>query len=203
MDYPTSPNILVTNKRYRISMLVDDFGMNVRQFHALNPGYRNKQYLHKGSNFIVTNQPRSLKSVNGLFLSTTNQYKPLKLSTPQQSELPIYAQVSQKPDNFHDSNGNLVAIKVHRGMTISHFKRWFGLSKRDLEKYNAGLPHGLIAGQSIKVPADKILRKRYKVRNGDTLGKIAQRFRISIKRLKLSNGLRSSIIYKGQWLQVW
>lgn len=45
--------------------------------------------------------------------------------------------------------------------------------------------------------------KTYKVRRGDTLGKIAQRFGVSVAQLRRWNGLRSShLIYPGQQLAV-
>lgn len=42
----------------------------------------------------------------------------------------------------------------------------------------------------------------YRVKNGDTLGKIAGKYRVSVSRLKTWNGLKSSHIYVGQKLQI-
>ena len=42
----------------------------------------------------------------------------------------------------------------------------------------------------------------YRVKNGDTLGKIAGKYRVSVSRLKAWNGLKSSHIYVGQKLQI-
>ncbi len=42
----------------------------------------------------------------------------------------------------------------------------------------------------------------YRVKSGDTLGKIAGKYRVSVSRLKAWNGLKSSHIYVGQKLQI-
>ena len=42
----------------------------------------------------------------------------------------------------------------------------------------------------------------YRVKNGDTIGKIAGKYRVSVSRLKAWNGLKSSHIYVGQKLQI-
>ena len=42
----------------------------------------------------------------------------------------------------------------------------------------------------------------YRVKSGDTLGKIAGKYRVSVSQLKAWNGLKSSLIYVGQKLQI-
>ena len=42
----------------------------------------------------------------------------------------------------------------------------------------------------------------YRIKNGDTLGKIAGKYRVSVSRLKTWNGLKSNYIYVGQKLQI-
>ena len=42
----------------------------------------------------------------------------------------------------------------------------------------------------------------YRVKSGDTLGKIAGKYRVSVSRLKTWNGLKSNHIYVGQKLQI-
>ena len=42
----------------------------------------------------------------------------------------------------------------------------------------------------------------YKIKSGDTLGKIAVKYKVSINQLKAWNGLKSSHIYVGQKLQI-
>ena len=42
----------------------------------------------------------------------------------------------------------------------------------------------------------------YRVKNGDTLGKIAGKYRVSVSRLKTWNGLKNNHIYVGQKLQL-
>jgi len=42
----------------------------------------------------------------------------------------------------------------------------------------------------------------YRVKSGDTLGKIAAKYKVSVSRLKTWNGLKNSRIYAGQKLQI-
>ena len=42
----------------------------------------------------------------------------------------------------------------------------------------------------------------YKIKEGDTLGGIAKKFRISVKQLKAWNGLKSDIIRAGKTLKI-
>lgn len=73
----------------------------------------------------------------------------------------------------------------------------------DLSKDDCVLPEDAVRTpakmQAVKTkPAGKI----YRVSRGDTLLEISQRFGVSVKRIKLLNRLRSSVIYRGQKLRL-
>ena len=75
--------------------------------------------------------------------------------------------------------------------------------------YRIWLPESLSVDQQAiaAVPKVKLRRvasagKTYKVRRGDTLGKIARKFRVSLPKLKKLNNLRGHRIYPGQKLKL-
>ena len=94
----------------------------------------------------------------------------------------------------------------------------FGISVKKLLKVNKiKNPKRLRVGQKLYIPVKRKLRKKttkkvkgsksryncqyvYKVRNGDALSLIANKFKVSVKDIKRWNNLKSSRIYAGQKL---
>jgi membrane-bound lytic murein transglycosylase D len=105
-------------------------------------------------------------------------------------------------------------VKVHRGDTIYTVARHNGVNAKDLARWNGiSLHDHLHAGQSLSVLVDKadagssgsatrrvarngataasddqLKRINYEVRKGDTLAKIATRYRVSVHQIKSWNG---------------
>jgi len=77
---------------------------------------------------------------------------------------------------------------------------------KTLKSYNKLKRNTVYIGQKIKLPnaTSKVSSKpRYhKVRRGDTLSEIAQKYNVSIRYLKSANKLRSENIQLGQRLKV-
>lgn len=104
--------------------------------------------------------------------------------------------------------------RVKRGETFSHIAKRYGISVASLKSANRGVSASrLQIGQRIRIPggagaiAASTARKSsgtrfYSVRRGDNLSEIADRYNLSVKRLKSLNGLRSSTIRPGQKLRV-
>ena len=94
---------------------------------------------------------------------------------------------------------------VRPGDTLSTIAERHGVSSRKLRALNA-MRRGdlLLAGQKIKLPAGaRTAPKHYRVRVGDTLSEIAQRFGLSSRELMAYNDLRNGHrIYAGQVLAV-
>ena len=96
---------------------------------------------------------------------------------------------------------------VKRGDTLSEIATRFSVRTRDLRRWNS------LAGSRIHVGETLQLQDTgdasggrgtvtYRVRSGDTLGEIAQQFRVSTRELRAWNGLSSSRIVVGQTLTV-
>ena len=106
------------------------------------------------------------------------------------------------------------AYTVKNGDTLSHIASRYGTSVKTLVALNnlPGNGNAIYAGEVLKLPGKKTTsaakrsqlgRVTYVVKPGDTISKIAKRFKCSQANLLAANGLRaSSRIYAGKPLQV-
>ncbi len=98
-----------------------------------------------------------------------------------------------------------VVYRVRRGDTLSEIAQRFGVSVRDLKRWNNLSSNTIRVGQRLTIYPEAGNTRGYTiyhVRPGDTLSEIAQRFGVSVRDLKRWNGLRSSRIYPGQRLKI-
>ena len=103
-----------------------------------------------------------------------------------------------------------VRYRVRRGDTLSGIARRYGVSTTALAATNNLNARGVLrAGATLTIPAGGFSRPvrqepvRYRVRRGDTLSGIAQRFRVRMAELRRWNGLTSSRILAGQRLSIY
>ena len=106
--------------------------------------------------------------------------------------------------------GEFEMYKVLNGDTLSHIAKEFGVTLKQLKDLN-GLTSDIIdTGLPLKIrllnhSREKSINKKYNyytICYGETLGKIAKEFGISIEKLKKDNGLESDYIYAGQLLKL-
>ncbi len=104
------------------------------------------------------------------------------------------------------SSGREIKYKVKRQDTLEKIAIQFGTTVSELKSLNNKRNHLIYPGEELKVIARKQVASahpiNYKVRRGDTLGKIASRFKLSLSQLKRANGLRSNLIQVGQVLMI-
>lgn len=105
---------------------------------------------------------------------------------------------------------------IGRGETLTHVARRFGVSVAAIQDANGGLnPRRIRAGQRIRVPAEngdvvaaaaaetEREARTHRVRRGDTLSEIAERYDVSVSQLRRWNSMGSrSAIRVGQQLRV-
>ncbi len=104
------------------------------------------------------------------------------------------------------SSGAPREYRVRRGDTLSQIARSMGVPLARLRAAN-GLSGDLITvGQRLQIPATagSLLARQisYKVRRGDSLWRLAQRYGTSVARIKRQNGLRSDLLRINQVLQI-
>jgi len=200
--YKNPNTIIITNKQYKINTLLNVIGLTKSEFNRNNPEYKKQRYLKQQNNFIILNNYSGVPNIDGLFLTHENNYSIQKINEKTHSSLEYKKHHTYRKTKYKKKY-KYTKIIINRGMTFSHLKEWFGVNKEQLKKYNKNLRYGLISGTKINIPAGKVVIKRYRVKNGDTLGKIANKYKISLAKLKLSNGLKKSYIYIGQKLVLW
>jgi membrane-bound lytic murein transglycosylase D len=79
------------------------------------------------------------------------------------------------------------------GTFVANEKAIYNLAKNQLASEETPLPEMVKAQQKI----------RYRVRSGDYLGKIAERYRVGVSDIKRWNGLRSNMLRVGQRLTIY
>ncbi len=107
---------------------------------------------------------------------------------------------------------------VARGDTLSKIGKKFGVSVRELKRANELSSDTLRAGMRLSIPgpssagsgesetesvaASSLPRGEYVVKKGDTLGRIARRYDVTIKELKRENNIKGNSIRAGQVLYI-
>lgn len=94
---------------------------------------------------------------------------------------------------------------VKRGDTLDGIARKYKLSIGHLMRINNLKSSRILTGMRIRIQAKTYIASnltKYKVRRGDNLSLIAQRFKTSIRKIKIKNGLKRNHIFIGQVLKV-
>ncbi len=120
------------------------------------------------------------------------------LIAAQQATFPVWTQPPPPPTQWY---------RVRRGDSLSVVARRFRMKVRQLKAMNNLSSNLIRVGARLRVRGgdedyadDQIIR--YRVRYGDSLGKIANRFGTSIRQLKKLNKLSTHLIYPGDRLRV-
>lgn len=107
---------------------------------------------------------------------------------------------------------------VAKGDTLSKIGKKFGVSVRELKRANGLSSDTVRAGMRLSIPglssagsgesetesvaASSLPRGEYVVKKGDTLGRIARRYDVTIKELKKENNIKGNSIRAGQVLYI-
>ncbi len=86
-----------------------------------------------------------------------------------------------------------LVYEVKRGNNLGSIAEMFGVSVRELRQVNHLRGNRIVAGQRLIIPGHKaksLVRRHYRVRRGDNLGRIARRLGIPVKHLMFVNGVR-------------
>jgi len=98
---------------------------------------------------------------------------------------------------------------VKRGDSLSKISARYNITIRALKKYNGLKKDSVFLGQRIKLPGGSTVASiqpaeavTHKVRRGDTLSEIAEKYRSSINAIMRANNMRSRTIQLGQVLKI-
>jgi murein DD-endopeptidase MepM/ murein hydrolase activator NlpD len=99
--------------------------------------------------------------------------------------------------------------KVKSGESLEKIARNYGVSVQELIRANKNInPNRLKVGESLCIPQRKLAKTKtqdyaiYKVKKGDTLQSIAEKFGVDVQELKSFNNLKSEKIKEGQELKI-
>jgi len=106
-----------------------------------------------------------------------------------------------------DWNGNPVSSYTSYVNIRQHFFKYYDLqvdASITLEEYTKKYPYNTDGANlpGKKKPVVKSRQRKYKVKSGDTLSEIAQKYHTSVSKIKKANGLRSDMIRIGQVLKI-
>ncbi len=104
--------------------------------------------------------------------------------------------------------------KVKRGDTLSHIARRFGASQKKIRAANGIKGNRLLVGKtllipggqtherSVEVPVALAKPQKYKVKKGDTLGRIAKRHGATLKAIRAANNIKGNRLLVGKILKI-
>lgn len=169
-------------KRVHLSSITKQTGISLEELKRLNPELRRN---------IVPNSKGPgyhLKVPVGM----------ASLVAAHHATLPVWTQPPPPPTQWY---------RVRRGDSLSVVARRFRMKVRQLKDMNNLSSNLIRVGARLRVRSgdedyadDQIIS--YRVRYGDSLGKIAHRFRTSVSHLKRLNNLSTHLIYPGDRLRV-
>ncbi|MEH6364745.1 MAG: LysM peptidoglycan-binding domain-containing protein [Pseudomonas marincola] len=139
-------------------------------------------------------------------LKRTNKLSSNRLRIGQRLTLPMGAGSPLAPQQALASNQRSnTKYTVKRGDSLSSIARANKVSINDVKRWNGMKNNNLRAGQVLALKAQTSTSSRsavtyYKVRKGDSLSVIAQRFKVPMKHLKTWNPRSSSALKPGQTL---
>jgi membrane-bound lytic murein transglycosylase D len=146
----------------------------------------------------------SLCSANGL--SRNDIIRP-----GQRLKIPDGSRDTAYQPSIASGTGSVSSHTVRRGDTLSDIANRYGVTVNAIKAANGLSSSRIYPGKVLRIPAgvgSPQTQKTasggttYRVRKGDTLYDIAQRFGVSISALRRANGLSSSRIYPGDVLQI-
>ena len=129
-------------------------------------------------------------------------------------------EIVEKAPTFYsnDSKASYVYHKIRRGENLGLIATQYGVSIAAIKEWNDLDNNKIIAGKKLKIYTDESYApvsneyaskntkgslNYYKVRKGDTISEIAERYHISVAALKNWNRLKSNKIIAGQKLKIY
>lgn len=200
-DFSVITDVVDVTKTISIERIAKAANLNVKELNTLNPSY--KKRIINGSE----NSPKRLviPAVNNDVYASL--YDVLNNS-------PAYIE--------HDEESAVVAVStrgktvkpqfhnVRSGENLSVIANRYGIEVQDLKVWNSLKSGSILPGQNLKISGSKeVVKKKtpeyftYKVRSGDTLSDIAEKFRgATVSKIKALNGLKRTVLMPGMFLKI-
>ena len=201
-DFSIKTDSVLVNKFVSLGSLSKALNIELSEMAILNPSY--KKRIVNGT----AGKPKRLILPKTVASDFNNVYA--ALNDLDDEVKPTFA------SNPEDA-ANAVSIKYHRirrGETLSSIADRYGVEVQDLKVWNHLHRRGIVPGQKLLVkealgkeiasPEKKPIKSyyTYKVRRGDTLNVIADKYDASVESIKSLNTLRSNRLHTGMMLKI-
>ncbi|MHB1685827.1 MAG: LysM peptidoglycan-binding domain-containing protein [Ignavibacteriaceae bacterium] len=123
-------------------------------------------------------------------------------------------QVSSLGDNTYKTSANINYYTVKRGDAIGEIADKYQVPVTSIRKWNGLRSNKIVAGKRLKIYSDADVNdigdnggssssvENYKIRKGDTIGKIAEKYHVPVASIKKLNGIKGNDIDAGETLKI-
>lgn len=177
--------------------------------HLLNSGSASPIATVKVKGGILLKNLADVMNISKKELKQLNPHLKRNLTPPDENEYNLhipYSKLAIFNQNIENLKPNqFISYTVKSGDSLGKIGAKFKISYKLIKKYNNLKSNILSINQHLVIPIDPDSYKRpknYYVKKGDTLGKIARNFGISLKKLMKDNNLKSSVIRIGDKIVV-
>lgn len=216
-DMSAKTDTVMVNKFVSLAGISAALKIDMAQLNILNPQY--KKHIINGSpaspKRLVIPQIRKenfavLYDVLNNSAIAPNQLEPVYASTNETSSFTRPAARAEKEESMPTTH------KVKHGETLASIADKYGVEPQDLKTWNHLSKYKVTPGQQLRLtepsgeehysaPKEKTVKSTstYKVRNGDTLSQIAEKFDgMTVEKLKSLNGSKVSHLQVGMTLKI-
>ena len=200
---------VLVNKFVSLSQLATALDIPTDALAALNPSYK-KQVVNGTESIPKRIIMPQLKNADyaGIYTVLNSDYldtdtKIILASTDDVRDL-------RKLANAKSIVKNSIFYKVKPGQSLNLIADKYGVELQDLKVWNHLKSNTIVPGQHLKIYIASVISKKsilnytnYKVKSGDTLSDIAERFDgVTVQRIKSDNGLKRSVLQPGMTLKI-
>jgi len=155
-----------------------------------------------------------IKKWNKLKSNRINAGKRIRIFTGSSKSSENYAQNTNSSNNKVTKVDEIITYKVRKGDTLGKIALKHGVSIKQIQKWNKLRNSNITVGKRLKIHTqtysysneeladNESSTTNYKIKHGDTLGQIAEKFKMTTAKLKSMNNLTSNSIVAGTVLKV-
>ena len=172
------------------------------------PSYRGSVSLAEGRPLSVEYSTRTIRPIEPLVTLAVNTEPTPVVRASETTTRSTASSSRSNTTTQNTSTTNRVVYKVRRGDTLGKIAQKYGTSVSNVKRWNNLRGSKIKVGQRLTIYSSGASgtsqpeRIVYKVRRGDVLSTIAQKYRVSVNSIKQWNNLRSSKIKVGQRLTI-
>ena len=173
--------VYIVKRGEYLKLIADRYALSNQELAALTPELKSDSYLMVGQKINVP-----LEEVTTTLEESTQALKAASNVTKAKSDINTESYKVERGDTLY-------SIAIKSKMTLSELAELNGLS----------VNKGLIAGQSIQIPAGLSTPSIYTVQSGDSLNAVAGKYNLSVNQIANLNGLSTSAgLFVGQKLKL-